>query len=170
MILYHGSNTDFDKFENINTIKENGSDFGYGIYLFTDKKIPEKYGKKIYEVKFKEGKKLSSEKITLSKLEIEEIIEEAHLKYNYLDNIEDTGHYGVNFVKKKAIDSALEYEDNDLDVVNEIITVCGKPSDFGEILTKIGYTHTINKKQNSDIEEYTVFDPKNLKIIKKEVR
>ena len=92
IILYHGSDYNFNHFEFKNVGKKSGtSGAGFGLYFTTSKADALAYGKYVYTIQFQPKSELLNHKKSLTLPKIEQILkrfEELHLK-----NPEDINSY-----------------------------------------------------------------------------
>lgn len=147
MILYHGSNYNFDKLSyktmGVNT---NG---GIGFYFSLKKDIATSYGLdgQVITIDFEGQKELSNEKITMKRLEVKTLLKELDKKFNILTDFSD------NQNKEKALNEALEstldWCDSDLEILSSLATVSSKGA-VCEIVNKaLGYDYCILRETES---------------------
>lgn len=160
VIAYHGSNEKFSRFKFDASVNTHGNSDGFGLYFATDIETAQLYGKYIYEVQLNIRKLISRTRITLKRPVIERLLDVLSVGGQQLD-------YYWNFqTKQKAFDS-FRYCKNDVDVINNIVSVIGNSKDVLAELSKMGYSHTIQSDNFKDGDvHYIMFDPKDIKIIK----
>ncbi len=162
--VYHGSYKRFSKFDTKYIGSNAGtSGGGYGFYFTDNIEQAMAFGNFIYSITLKLKKSLSAEKVTLSKPQLVKILEkfEAEAGNSYIEAFDG------NF--NNAIESLLEYNDDDADVIADIINATGEMTMMFEVLSKLGYTH-FTQKQKFDIPtmNYIVFDTKAIYITGRE--
>lgn len=189
--LFHGSDRSFDKFE-LQKDPTNGVGLGFGIYLTNHEEIAKRYapdGGTIYKVdpSVIEGKAVSAASLTLSHETVTRMIssiakdEIEEDDYPYIlseggdEPHEDWDNYNASIASKMAA-SFLEYEANDVDVINQIYQVIGREPEVAPRLLKAlkaeNITHARRTIAGGDSAqpslEYIVFNPENIKILSKE--
>jgi len=189
--LYHGSANSFDQFE-LQKDPTNGTGLGFGIYLTNHQEIAKRYapdGGIIYksDPSAIEGKSVSASSLTLShevitriissivKDEIEEEDYPYFLSEGGNEPHEDWDNYNASLASKMA-ENFLEYENNDVDVINQIYQVMGREPSVAPRLLKAleseEITHSSRTVAGGNSAqpslEYIVFNPENIKIISKE--
>lgn len=155
---YHGSNVKFTKF-NIDESFKHGSSDGFGFYFATDIDTAQLYGKYIYECQLNIRKLISRTKRVLTRNQIETLLDK-------LSDVSQELDYYWNFeTKEKAFDS-LKTARNDVDIINGIVSVIGNSKEVLKVLSKMGYSHTlqIDNFKDGDVH-YIMFDDKDIKII-----
>lgn len=165
--LYHGSDYLFNKFLFKNVGKKSGTGgAGFGLY-FTDSKADAlAYGKYVYTVNADLKNGLSNERITLSRNVVKLILSEFEKisENSFIENIKE------NASIDDGVIHLMKYNRSDIDLINDIINSTNGALEMMQVLTKLGYTHGIDKKTPEDrtITNYVVFDLNCLKIIKRE--
>lgn len=141
MKLYHGSKFKFKKF-NFKKLGTNGTGQGAGIYLTPKKEIAELYADNgfLYSVTVNLQKELSLASKTLENKTLEKIIDELQKETDILNDINDVQFYGKNTVKKELTE-LLNYNDNDVDIYNELANICGNIEAVAAAYLNEGYTH-----------------------------
>lgn len=189
--LFHGSDRSFDKFE-LQKDPTNGVGLGFGIYLTNHEEVAKRYapdGGTIYKVAPSaiEGKAISASSLTLShevvtriissivKDEIEEEGYPYFLSEGGDEPHEDWDNYNASLASKMA-ENFLEYENNDVDVINQIYQIMGREPEVAPRLLKAlkdeEITHSSRTIAGGDSSqpslEYIVFNPEDIKILSKE--
>ena len=189
--LFHGSDRSFDKFE-LQKDPTNGVGLGFGIYLTNHEDVAKRYasdGGTIYKVAPSaiEGNAISASSLTLSHEEVTRIIssivkdeiEEEGYPYFLSDGgdepHEDWDNYNASLASKMA-ENFLEYENNDVDVINQIYQIMGREPEVAPRLLKAlkdeEITHSSRTIAGGDSSqpslEYIVFNPEDIKIFSKE--
>lgn len=159
--LYHGSDNMFKKFS-LKHLGKNGKAQGFGVYLASKEESAKMYGDIIYEVDVKLDKELSLNKITLKKMILTKILKELHKSNDILNDFNDVDYYGSNFVLNETINNLIDYNDNDVDIINELYNLS---NDVIYVLEKLGYTHCIASEQlRTKDNVYIVFNVDNISI------
>lgn len=170
--LYHGSDYLFNRFAFVNVGKKSGtSGAGFGIYLTDNPEDACKYGKYIYTVQVQLQKELSNVKVSLKRDQLRTIIRkfEAIADNSYIENYEGLNpRYLSN--EDKAIASLLKFNSCDVDIINDIINLTNCPVEMMQVLSNLGYTHTIDTKtpQDNITKNYIIFDLNCVRIVKRE--
>lgn len=149
MLLYHGSNVKFEKFDYKYISQKNGTDEGYGFYFTDSKELAGQYADKgyFYTIDLELSKKtLNESKITLTRTQLKKVILDIHGKCDILNNYNDVERYGINNVLNEYIKNLLAYNDNDVDILCELCNVSGSK----EIVLKcfceiLGINHIYSK-------------------------
>lgn len=176
-ILYHGSDYDFNKFAFINVGKKFGlSGAGYGLYFTTSKADALYYGKILYTVEATIKKAISLYKITFSRTMLIKILQEFERisDNSYVEAFGDISP-GINSSAYRnafteAINSLLNYNKSDVDIINDIMHVTSSETEMLKVLKKFGYSHTIDMTtpDGKRTQNWIFYDTDCLKIIKKE--
>lgn len=179
-ILYHGSDYDFNRFEFKNVGKKSGtSGAGYGLYFTTSKADALCYGKILYTVECTVKGTLSLYKKTISRAKLIKMLEyfESISDNSYVEAFGDIsmGPLAYRNAFTEAINSLLEYNDNDVDIFNDIIQATSSEFYVLKTLQKFGYSNTIDTTTPNGVdpdgkktENWIFYDTSCLKIIKKE--
>ena len=169
--LYHGTNADFDKFdENFYLTGIGEMTYGWGVYLSNSINTAKEYGPggQIMTVEVPDGKYLDSRRI--SKSEASKI---AHAFYKFFLSSEHGQVYKGS--EKEFWDyecSCLENVPDGSYLYGTISTFLGSDKEASEWLHSIGYVGLRFPGHNSNTGEkfmnYVIFDANDVKIIKKE--
>lgn len=125
MLLYHGTNNKFSEFS-YDCIGENGTERGVGFYFTDSKDIARMYTENngyIMSADIYYQKPLSSSEITLSYNQIERLLLKIQEKTDILNDIQDVGYYGFDYVLNYAVKMFLQGSSNDVDIISDIIFV-----------------------------------------------
>lgn len=147
MLLYHGTNANFDKFslDFIGTGAKCNSE-GVGIYFSDSKDLARTYAfnnGRVFTIKWNGNKAISSKEVTLSREEVRKFLVELHKRTNVLENFNDISYYGYEAVLEETVDILLD-NDNDIDIVGELSNTCGSDVDTLDVLYNIlGYDHAV---------------------------
>jgi alpha-galactosidase/6-phospho-beta-glucosidase family protein len=135
MLVYHGSKSRFDVFD-YSKMGLNGTSEGFGFYFTDNMGIAEGYGHKGYIMiaEFLAKKPLSSTKLTISNMQLRKLITKLHKQSQFLSNYGDIKYSGFKKVLDKAMESELEYSDNDVDLICAIANTSGSR---GEVLKTV---------------------------------
>lgn len=160
-ILYHGSINKFDKFslETIG-IGSGTTGAGYGLYFSDNKADALAYGPVIYECEVNLKNNISNTKVTFTEASLISLISriEVETGKNYFQHYETT---------EEAIKSLLQYNYSDTEIISDIVN-----GSFGgiskwvlEILTEIGYNHTIDEvSPEGNFIHYILYDVDSIRI------
>lgn len=168
--LYHGSDFLFNRFAFVNVGKKAGtSGGGFGIYLTDNPDDACKYGKYLYTVSAQLQKELSNTKLCLQRDQIRTILRK------FEQEIIKTG--GNSYIEcweyseDIALTSLIKYNTCDVDLINDIINATNCPIEMMNVISSLGYTHTIDKKTPQDgiTTNYVIFNLNCIKIVKREL-
>lgn len=159
--VYHGSNYKFDQFSFINMGKSSGTTgAGFGLYFSQSKADALTYGKYIYECNLQLQNNLSNTDVTLNKKTLTLILDKLFDRgKNYYQNFDNN--------KNQTITNLLEYNLSDTEIIGDIVNAQGGLKDIMEILTQLGYTHTLDNETPEDKTNihYIVYDLNAIEII-----
>lgn len=163
---YHGTNSNFSKFDFDKIGKVNGTDSGFGFYFTTNKGEAVMYGNIVMTVNLNLKKSISNYKITLSDIVIKNLLNLLK-KYGY-DFTEN-----FNYDMKDSVEALRDYNDTDTELIGDLINSLtgGKPEIVLKCLSKLGYNYTTEEKRLVDApntEHYVMFDNKDIIIEKKQ--
>ena len=173
--LYHGSDFLFNRFAFVNVGKKSGtSGAGFGIYLTDNPDDATKYGKYLYTVNAEFQKELSNTKLTLRRDQVRLILRrfEDEVAKSDGNSYIECWEYDEN----KALTNLLKYNSSDTELINDIINATNCPIEMMNVVTSLGYTHSIDKVTPNKVKEingkittnYVVFDLNCLRIVKRE--
>lgn len=170
--LFHGSQADFNEFDIAYMSSGWGSQaYGYGFYLTNDKETADSYarGGYVYTVKVPNGKYLSTKKIMPSTAD-----RIARNFYHYYLTYDEYGKEAYKGCEKEFWDgecSSIGYAQDGINLYGSIVSILGDEKETSEYLHSIGYKglKIYDKIHNGDtVVNYVIFDPKDIKILKKE--
>lgn len=140
-VVYHGSKAKFDTFD-YQTIGLNATSEGFGFYFTDSKQIAKGYGGEgyLYTVDFTGKKSLSSTTKTLTKAQLGKFLTRLDKTGQYLANFGDTAYEGLDKVLRKAVNSAYDINENDVEMIADICNVYGsKGEPLQELYALFGY-------------------------------
>lgn len=184
--LFHGSESSFEQFEHQQSY-QHGHNNGFGFYMTPDLNRAKTYAENgyIYEVdtsKVSDMRMLDSEKVTLSNDDLADFID-----YVNQQQIEDDGYpyllsdYGYDLdesefeytheYSQQLADSMLEneYDESDVDIINDLNNALGDSELAGKALTKINIGYSLDHSLDQDNPDVVIFDPGNIKITNKQL-
>jgi len=141
-IVYHGSPNKFTQFSYDN-MRTNATSEGVGFYFTDNKEIATgyasestnngKYNGYLYTVEFNGKKSLSSDKKTITKVQLKKFLKalnQAILNSNdenidYLSNYNDVEYYGIERVLTEAVNMEYDNNTNDVDLIAGICNASG---------------------------------------------
>lgn len=172
--LYHGSTADFDEF-NLAFLGSGWGQqaYGYGVYLSNSRDAAHDYAKggKIYTVEVPNGKYLSYEGIPPK-----EAMRIAKLFFKYYTTEDE---YGKEAYPGEAANEFWEMECKYIadcsdggSVYGTVASLIGSDKEASEFFSRIGYVGiewiATNGETGVEFANYVIFDPKNIKILRKE--
>ena len=194
MVVYHGTKADFNIFDTIGQGGKNGTQEGFGIYLTNEKKVSDSYGDRVIEGYANIKRPATSWKKTIKRTELAKLIKETCMQE--ARRMVDDGEYDTvkealfdtwisNYVLtyesptmeanyRKAADTILGANDNDMDIVQEVMIGTGIRSykaamDFyhNELTPTTGidgfWTRWRAKGQGQDADVILAFDSNQVK-------
>ncbi len=172
LTLYHGSFSDFDYFDLKYVLTGVGqADYGYGVYLSDNPETAREYsaGHYMYTAEITGNRFLDSE--VISPIEVRKIARDF---YNYYLQT-DYGKEAYAGHEKEFWDMECQYiekADNGVQVYNTISSILGSDKDASEYLDSRGYVGlrilSDNGITGEKFHNYMIFNPQNIKIVKKE--
>ena len=173
MEYYHGSPHLFKHFD-INKIRTNGTDEGVGFYFTNRIEVARAYSQNgyLYTVKLHGQKKLSDDRVTMSRKMLKQYIEAIEEKTHFLDNFGEITFEGYSIVLNRAIENILDTCDNDNDILANIYNTCGENKEVIKIINQqFGYDHIKPKsKWGNDQKLYIALTNEIIEIINIEKR
>lgn len=176
-VLYHGTNADFNIFDQAN-FGENGDTVeGYGIYLTDSKQVADSYGGRIIQAYANVTRPASKNKKTIKRTELVKLIKataeneardllqegydsiEDALKDTWISNYTYTYDKPINAAYNQVAADILRMNDNDMDIIREVmagmaIRDYAKAYEFYPVLTEItgidGYETTWEDSRDPD--------------------
>lgn len=159
LTLYHGTQNDFNVFD-FSQGGKNGTQEGFGIYLTDNPEVSKQYGNRQLEVYADIKKPAYSDKKTIKNSEIKKLIKatcekeareiaddydgnlEEAIRDTWISNYVDTySASSMNDAYNEMVDTLLQFNNNDIDIIQEIISGQGlrnydEVSKFYDLLTK----------------------------------
>lgn len=167
LTAYHGSNADFNQFDLgfVNSGNKMQA-YGYGIYVALNKEAAEHYGKVLYIVEIpKSDKKYLNAFQVYDKKYVSNILKKL---FNYLLKIEPDIYKGSENELWQELESIIDNYDG-LTIYGTAESYLGSDKEASQFFEKLGFYGIkwidSNDKNN---ENAVIFNPKNIKIIKKE--
>ena len=171
-VLYHGSHANFDKFDLAYALTGWGEmAYGYGVYLSDYIDAAKEYSKGgiLYTVEAPKGKYLDSDSISEKRaMDIAVKFKNYYLSTEY-------GKSAYGGLENEFWDNECKYIGKatyGLGLYGTISTILGSDKDASEFLRSIGYLgikcHAENRDTGYKFINYVIFDPKDIKIVKKE--
>lgn len=166
MVVYHGTNSDFNKFEH-RFMGQSGTSYGYGFYFTNNAEIAKGYGStKPYFLNI--TKPLSINENEITKAQLKTLLREIdHDGNGMLSDFDDVSYYGYEKVLDKAADKLLEYNENDVDIVSEIVNLNGGGTSSDEIYSilksTLGYDGIITGYHTGD-NVFVAFNSNDIKL------
>lgn len=172
--LYHGSTADFDEF-NLAFLGSGWGQqaYGYGVYLSNNRDAARAYAKggKVYTVEVPNGKYLSYEGIPPK-----EAMRIAKLFFKYYTTEDE---YGKEAYPGEAANEFWEMECKYIaecsdggSVYGTVASLIGSDKEASEFFSRIGYVGiewiATNGATGAEFANYVIFDPKSIKILRKE--
>ena len=171
--LYHGTPHEFDEFDLAYLSTGFGQQsHGYGVYLTTSVVTAKAYsqGKNIYTVEVPDGKYLNYDKIGRT-----EAMQIARKFFKYYTTKHEYGKEAYRGHENEFWEYECKYLGECTDggsIYGTIASLLGDDKDTSEFLYRIGYKGMFLKCTNTDTKEkfknYIIFNPKEIKILKKE--
>lgn len=167
--LYHGSDNTFNAFS-LDYLGKNGTAQGSGVYLASNKDTAKMYGSVQYVVNVDLNNSLSLTDLTVKRGVLVSIITRLHNDHDLLNNFNDVSYYGVDYVLNEVVSDLLEYNDNDVDLYNDLVNSLGSAEEVAKAYSDYGsYTHIIAEDQTwTNDTVYIVLDPAIINIEKME--
>lgn len=127
MKIYHGSKNHFKEFD-YKLIRTNATTEGVGFYCTDNFSIAKHYSFEGYimEYNYIGKKRLDSTKVSLTRNELKKYMIALNEKCEFISNFGDIEWEGFNKVFNNAIESILEFAEDDIDIVSELCTICGE--------------------------------------------
>ena len=172
MVVYHGSNNEFTKFDTTRIGSSTGTSDGRGFYFTTDKDYANSFseGGNVLSVFLNIDTPLSLKEKTITKGQLFDIIKRIDEKEFAADGehwlVSNYGNYydiGIDGAIKEAVENEYPYSDNDVELVNSLISASG---DFEKVVDSVyettGKSGEIVPKGNGTIH-YVVTSPNQIK-------
>lgn len=172
MVAYHGSNNEFTKFDTARIGSSTGTSDGRGFYFTTDKDYANSFGKdgNVLSVFLNIDNPLSLKEKTIIKRQLFDIIKRIDEKEVAADGehwlISNYANYydvGIDGAIREAAESEYPYSDNDVELVNSLISASGNFKDVVSSVYEItGKSSEIVPKENGTVH-YVVTNPNQIK-------
>lgn len=172
MVAYHGSNNEFTKFDTARIGSSTGTSDGRGFYFTTDKNYANSFGKdgNVLSVFLNIDNPLSLKEKTITKQQLFDIIKRIDEKEVAADGehwlISNYANYydvGIDGAIREAAESEYPYSDNDVELVNSLISASGNFKDVVNSVYEItGKSSEIVPKENGTVH-YVVTNPNQIK-------
>ena len=172
MVVYHGSNNEFTKFDTARIGSSTGTSDGRGFYFTTDKDYAYSFGKdgNVLSVFLNIDNPLSLKEKTITKRQLFDIIKRIDEKEVAADGehwlISNYANYydvGIDGAIREAAESEYPYSDNDVELVNSLISASGNFKDVVNSVYEVtGKSSEIVPKENGTVH-YVVTNPNQIK-------
>ena len=172
MVVYHGSNNEFTKFDTARIGSSTGTSDGRGFYFTTDKDYAYSFGKdgNVLSVFLNIDNPLSLKEKTITKQQLFDIIKRIDEKEVAADGehwlISNYANYydvGIDGAIREAAESEYPYSDNDVELVNSLISASGNFKDVVNSVYEVtGKSSEIVPKENGTVH-YVVTNPNQIK-------
>ena len=172
MVVYHGSNNEFTKFDTARIGSSTGTSDGRGFYFTTDKDYAYSFGKdgNVLSVFLNIDNPLSLKEKTITKRQLFDIIKRIDEKEVVADGehwlISNYANYydvGIEGAIREAAESEYPYSDNDVELVNSLISASGNFKDVVNSVYEVtGKSSEIVPKENGTVH-YVVTNPNQIK-------
>lgn len=172
MVAYHGSNNEFTKFDTARIGSSTGTSDGRGFYFTTDKDYAYSFGKdgNVLSVFLNIDNPLSLKEKTITKRQLFDIIKcidekevAADGEHWFISNYANYYDVGIDGAIREAAESEYPYSDNDVELVNSLISANGNFKDVVNSVYEItGKSSEIVPKENGTVH-YVVTNPNQIK-------
>jgi len=172
MVAYHGSNNEFTKFDTARIGSSTGTSDGRGFYFTTDKDYANSFGKDgdVLSVFLNIDNPLSLKEKTITKRQLFDIIKRIDEKevaadgeHWFISNYANYYDVGIDGAIREAAESEYPYSDNDVELVNSLISASGNFKDVVNSVYEItGKSSEIVPKENGTVH-YVVTNPNQIK-------
>ena len=172
MVAYHGSNNEFTKFDTARIGSSTGTSDGRGFYFTTDKDYANSFGKdgNVLSVFLNIDNPLSLKEKTITKQQLFDIIKRIDEKevaadgeHWFISNYANYYDVGIDGAIREAAESEYPYSDNDVELVNSLISASGNFKDVVNSVYEItGKSSEIVPKENGTVH-YVVTNPNQIK-------
>lgn len=172
MVAYHGSNNEFTKFDTARIGSSTGTSDGRGFYFTTDKDYAYSFGKdgNVLSVFLNIDNPLSLKEKTITKRQLFDIIKRIDEKevaadgeHWFISNYANYYDVGIDGAIREAAESEYPYSDNDVELVNSLISANGNFKDVVNSVYEItGKSSEIVPKENGTVH-YVVTNPNQIK-------
>lgn len=172
MVVYHGSNNEFTKFDTARIGSSTGTSDGRGFYFTTDKDYANSFGKdgNVLSVFLNIDNPLSLKEKTITKRQLFDIIKRIDEKevaadgeHWFISNYANYYDVGIDGAIREAAESEYPYSDNDVELVNSLISASGNFKDVVSSVYEVtGKSSEIVPKENGTVH-YVVTKPNQIK-------
>lgn len=172
MVVYHGSNNEFTKFDTARIGSSTGTSDGRGFYFTTDKDYAYSFGKggNVLSVFLNIDNPLSLKEKTITKQQLFDIIKRIDEKevaadgeHWFISNYANYYDVGIDGAIREAAESEYPYSDNDVELVNSLISASGNFKDVVNSVYEVtGKSSEIVPKENGTVH-YVVTNPNQIK-------
>ena len=172
MVVYHGSNNEFTKFDTARIGSSTGTSDGRGFYFTTDKDYAYSFGKdgNVLSVFLNIDNPLSLKEKTITKRQLFDIIKRIDEKevaadgeHWFISNYANYYDVGIDGAIREAAESEYPYSDNDVELVNSLISASGNFKDVVNSVYEVtGKSSEIVPKENGTVH-YVVTNPNQIK-------
>ncbi len=172
MVVYHGSNNEFTKFDTARIGSSTGTSDGRGFYFTTDKDYAYSFGKdgNVLSVFLNIDNPLSLKEKTITKQQLFDIIKRIDEKevasdgeHWFISNYANYYDVGIDGAIREAAESEYPYSDNDVELVNSLISASGNFKDVVNSVYEItDKSSEIVPKENGTVH-YVVTNPNQIK-------
>ena len=172
MVVYHGSNNEFTKFDTARIGSSTGTSDGRGFYFTTDKDYAYSFGKdgNVLSVFLNIDNPLSLKEKTITKRQLFNIIKRIDEKevaadgeHWFISNYANYYDVGIDGAIREAAESEYPYSDNDVELVNSLISASGNFKDVVNSVYEVtGKSSEIVPKENGTVH-YVVTNPYQIK-------
>ena len=172
MVVYHGSNNEFTKFDTARIGSSTGTSDGRGFYFTTDKDYAYSFGKdgNVLSVFLNIDNPLSLKEKTITKRQLFNIIKRIDEKevaadgeHWFISNYANYYDVGIDGAIREAAESEYPYSDNDVELVNSLISASGNFKDVVNSVYEVtGKSSEIVPKENGTVH-YVVTNPNQIK-------
>lgn len=172
MVAYHGSNNEFTKFDTARIGSSTGTSDGRGFYFTTDKNYANSFGKdgNVLSVFLNIDNPLSLKEKTITKRQLFDIIKRIDEKevaadgeHWFISNYANYYDVGIDGAIREAAESEYPYSDNDVELVNSLISASGNFKDVVSSVYEVtGKSSEIVPKENGTVH-YVVTNPNQIK-------
>ena len=170
LTVYHGSPNQFNEFS-YKFMRTNGTAHGAGFYLTNSKEIAESYseeGGMLFEGYVRIEKPLHNDRLTIKRLEVKKLLKalDPTGEGNHLSNYGDVKYEGYNSVLENAVSSLMEYSENDVDLISDIINTGGGnwQEDYMRVTQLLGYDGIVVDKGDG-VKYFIPFLPTQIKSV-----
>jgi hypothetical protein len=174
--VYHGTPNDFEEFSFDFIGTQSGTDgAGFGIYFTESESEALCYGENIFKCLLKLKTNVSNDKVTFTRNFLKKVLTKLYTDFdiNYFEN------YSIQFFPIETNDHLFDeiyqklkrYSRSDTEIIGSFINAGVNPEKIFEILSSLGYDHTIDNDESylnkEGIKHYIIYDLNSISILKK---